>query len=322
MDTEKLLQNIFNLDHNTIKILFSSFKKRGSCMDKKQIEVLKSTIENVIPDGDSRANIAPRTFILTLIFSFFGDTKKNSLESLRLYMKTVSGIEVTRSAFWDRLARVRTVNYMKTLVYNLIQLSSATAFGNSELLTSLGVSQILILDSSVFSLWDGLSSRFKGTRTTASIKWHACFDAVTGENIWSKTTKGSTSDVKCFPDINTLYGKLIIFDVGYFDFTLFAAINTVGGFFLSRLKSNTNIIITKCVAGLAAKHEGTNLKKIPFKRKHGEIIELITTITTKTLSTDYRVIGFWNKDEKEYHWSITNLLVPAKSLYTLYRFRW
>ena len=103
---------------------------------------------------------------------------------------------------------------------------------------------------------------------------------------------------------------------------LFGPINTVEGFFLSRLKSNTNIIITKCVARLAAKHEGTNLKKIPFKRKHGEIIELITTITTKTLSTDYRVIGFWNKDEKESHWYITNLLVPAKSMYTLYRFRW
>ena len=73
MNTEKLLQNIFNLDHNTIKVLFSSFKKKGSFMDKKQIEVLKSTIENVIPDGDSRATIAPRTFILTLIFSFFGE---------------------------------------------------------------------------------------------------------------------------------------------------------------------------------------------------------------------------------------------------------
>ncbi len=211
---------------------------------------------------------------------------------------------------------------MKKVVFTLLKSTTAVILGTPELLTSLGVSQILILDSSLFSLWDGLSGVSKGSRTTASTKWHACFDALTGENVWSKITKGSTSDVKCFPDIETLVGKLILFDLGYFDFTLFAAIDSVGGFFLSRIKSNINIVIDKCVAGLSARHEGTNLKKIPFKRKHGEIIELMTTIITNDISRAYRVIGFWNSDEKKYHWYITNLIVPARFMYTLYRFRW
>ncbi len=283
---------------------------------------MKTTINCVIPDTDSRAKIVPRVFILTLIFIFFGDTKKNSLDSLRLKIIDVTKTRISRSSFWDRLARKRTIDYMKEVVSTLIKGCTATMLGTPELLTCLGVSQILILDSSVFSLWDGLSGSLKGTRTTASTKWHACFDALTGQTFWSKITKGSTSDVKCFPDIKRLTGKLILIDLGYFDFTIFAEINAVGGFFLSRLKSNLNITITKCVAGLSAKHEGSNLKKIVFKRKHGEIIELITTIITKETSTMYRIIGFWNSDEKKYHWYITNLVVPARLIYTLYRFRW
>lgn len=257
-----------------------------------------------------------------MIFSFLGDTKKNSIDSLRLKLIKVTGIAISRSSFWDRLARKRNVDYMKNIVFGLLKSSTAVILGTPELLTSLRVSQILILDSSLFSLWDGLSGVSKGSRTTASTKWHACFDALTGENVWSKITKGSASDVKYFPDIETLTGKLILFDLGYFDFTLFAAIDSVGGFFLSRIKSNINIVIDKCVAGLSARHEGSNLKEIPFKRKHGEIIELMTTIMTNDISKAYRVIGFWNKDEKKYHWYITNLIVSARFMYTLYRFRW
>ena len=35
-----------------------------------------------------------------------------------------------------------------------------------------------------------------------------------------------------------------------------------------------------------------------------------------------RVIGFWNKNLHVYHWYTTNLTVPAKLIYSLYRLRW
>ena len=39
----------------------------------------------------------------------------------------------------------------------------------------------------------------------------------------------------------------------------------------------------------------------------------------------FRVIGFWNPIDKHYyhyHWYITNLAVPSKLIYPLYRLRW
>ena len=36
----------------------------------------------------------------------------------------------------------------------------------------------------------------------------------------------------------------------------------------------------------------------------------------------FRLIGFWNPANKCYHWYVTNLSVPAKLIYPLYRLRW
>jgi len=35
-----------------------------------------------------------------------------------------------------------------------------------------------------------------------------------------------------------------------------------------------------------------------------------------------RVLGFWNKTTKSYHWYVTNLSIPADLIYKLYRIRW
>jgi hypothetical protein len=35
-----------------------------------------------------------------------------------------------------------------------------------------------------------------------------------------------------------------------------------------------------------------------------------------------KVLGFWNKTSKSYHWYVTNLSIPADLIYPLYRIRW
>ncbi|MDM8561468.1 hypothetical protein [Candidatus Parabeggiatoa sp. HSG14] len=49
-------------------------------------------------------------------------------------------------------------------------------------------SKILVVDSTYFSLWEGAADEFPGTGTNAGIKWHACFDILTGELHWFELT--------------------------------------------------------------------------------------------------------------------------------------
>jgi hypothetical protein len=59
-----------------------------------------------------------------------------------------------------------------------------------------------------------------------------------------------------FPDVQSLKGKLIIFDLGYWDYGLLAQITSVGGFFLSRVRSSACIDVVKVVEGLPKRFEG------------------------------------------------------------------
>ena len=115
----------------------------------------------------------------------------------------------------------------------------------------------------------------------------------------------------------------MIVDLGYWDFNLFWEIKRVGGFFLSRIKANTVVYVTKIVHGkISQKYIGHSLLSIPFRRKRADILELgIEKICNKgTLAC--RAIGFWNPVAKNYHWYITNLTVAAHLIYPLYRLRW
>lgn len=120
-------------------------------------------------------------------------------------------------------------------------------------------------------------------------------------------------------------GKLVIVDLGYWDFNLLLAIKNIGGFFLSRIKSNTVVYIKEIVQGtISRKYLGASLLSVPINRKRGDILEvLIEKVCDKeTKETLYaRAIGFWNPCEKCYHWYITNLKVAAILIYPLYRRR-
>ena len=119
-----------------------------------------------------------------------------------------------------------------------------------------------------------------------------------------------------------LNGILIIFDLGYWDYSLLYAIEMAGGFFLSRLKSNAVIYIEEVVQGLPKKVAGKSLFSLNLKNKKGNIIDVFTTKIHQGKLLRYRVIGFWNPIEKKYHWYITNLVVAAYIIYPLYRLRW
>ena len=117
----------------------------------------------------------------------------------------------------------------------------------------------------------------------------------------------------------SLKNKLIIHDLGYWDFFILSKIEEAKGFFLSRVKKTACLTITKAISGIGKHNVGKDLLSIPFKRKSGNIIEAMVCLTN---SKEYRCIGFWNKKEKIYHWYINNLRCNRWLISPLYKLRW
>lgn len=285
------------------------------------LETLKQCFEGVIPCEDARTTIDPLSFIVCLVFCYLGDSKTFSLEAIRRFMKNMLDQNISRSAFWERLAGNRLKKYLQLVVAKLM--ASLTHSHNiaNQLLTQINVIGIWVHDSSSITLLPSAKNCFPGTFTNAGIKWHATFDILKGTLTWFQFTPTATHDRKCFPPLEMLKGILIIFDLGYWDYGLLYDIEKAGGFFLSRLRSDAVVYIDKVIQGLPETVIGKSLLSLKLRNK-GNIIEVMTTKFHNSHLLNYRVIGFWNPVEKVYHWYITNLVIAAYLIYPLYRLRW
>jgi len=287
------------------------------------LQTIRQVFEKIIPNQDGRTNINPFDFLVAFVFSFIGDTKILSIEGLRRNIFKYTGISISRSSFWERLSRKRHISFLELILSELMkQLSTPLLIGDS-ILKQLGVTEICLVDSTSIKLPSWASKFFPGTGSAAAIKWHTCINVFSGMLFWSQITSGRVHDRKCFPEIARLIGKLVIFDLGYWDYGLLQEIENAGSFYLSRLRSDAEIIIKEIVQGrLCKKFIGTSLLKVFGRTYRGEIIEVYCDHIGKESTLRLRVIGFWNPIELRYHWYVTNLKVVASAIYTLYRLRW
>jgi putative transposase len=263
-------------------------------------------------------------FIVHLIFNFFTDNKQSSLEGMRRALKAATEKSISKAAFWERLAGERLRKIMESLVAELIKNSIGSALSNHQILELLKISGIYIFDSSTIILKDLAKKHFPGAGDYSGIKWHNCFDLISGTTKWFKLSESRKHDSNFFPPLELLKGKLIIFDLGYFAYQLLADLHESGAYFLCRLKSNSLVFIEEIVTGFKAKDVGKSLLSVCKANKFkGDVIEANVKTTLKNNNVmRCRAIGFWNKSEKCYHWYLTNLQVEAKIIYPLYRLRW
>jgi putative transposase len=294
-----------------------------------ELSVLKQCLD-VVPESDPRAEIQPRELISALALSFLKHGDRRSLESLRDGVHAICGKRIARSSFWQRMAARRLRKFLEAVIARLMaRLNQGFSIG-TKLLEQLGVSGVLLVDSSSSTLPDGAEFTFPAPRsntTPASIKLHVCLDLLRGTLHWFETSPAKEHDRGHFPKIPSLRGKLVIFDLGYWDFDLLASIARFGGFFLSRLKSNTRVLVVRVIDGLPKRDlPGTWLLDHRLKAgKNGakRIVEVMGDFLDGNRQVfEARVIGFWNPAEKQYHWYVTNLKVAAALIYPLYRIRW
>jgi hypothetical protein len=280
-----------------------------------------------VPNSDTRAKIGTGSLIAVLVFFFRRDRHGRTLESLRKLVQEQFKTNLSRGGFWERLAAKKLRNTLEALACSMVQAISHRLSVSDGLLKTLGVSSILLLDSSSSTLPKAAKTAFPAPRNNvapASVKLHLCFDIIKGAVDWFNITEATSHDRNSFPDVKSLKGKLIIFDLGYWDYCLLAQIIGVGGFLLSRVKSSACIDVIKVIEGLPKHFEGRgDLFDRRFPAHHSKIIEIIGSFSQNYKPVfEARVIGFWSPIGKQYHWYVTNLAAPAKLIYPLYRLRW
>ena len=191
--------------------------------------LLKSKLRSALNSSDRRAKIQDSDFIIGLMQAVAKAKGNFSLSQLHQNTCLFLGLKIGKSAFNERLS---TASLVKNLQMTLAVLMSLVVGDNAKagaLLMKVGVTEIIGIDASMVSLWDGLSGHFKGTFMTAAIKLHMAINLVSGGVKWFNITSGSTHNSKRFPGI--LSGSLYIFDLGYWSGKLLQKISGDGGFF-------------------------------------------------------------------------------------------
>lgn len=281
---------------------------------------------DTVPNKDSRAKVGTGHLIALLVFFFKRDRDKKSIDNLRRLAEVQFNTHFSRGGFWERLATKKLRDTIEVLACSMIQALSRQLSISKELLGLLGVSAILLIDSTSSSLPKSAKRMFPAPRNNvapAAVKLHMCFDLFRGAVDWFNITEATSHDRNSFPDLKSLKGKLIIFDLGYWDYSLLAQIMEVRAFFLTRVKTSASIKIIEVVSGLPKNFQGWSLFDRRFPDNHKKIIEVIGEFAQNSKPLfQARIIGFWNSKNKRYHWYVTNLSAPAQIIYPLYRLRW
>jgi hypothetical protein len=114
------------------------------------LKKLKQCFSKIIPDTDSRTKISPLAFVIGFVFSYLGDTRKNSLDAICRNLKNLTQQNISRSSFCSILSRKRLTKFLKLAITELLKQFGTSIIGGGNLLERLNVTGILVIDSSYF----------------------------------------------------------------------------------------------------------------------------------------------------------------------------
>lgn len=81
------------------------------------------------------------------------------MDAIRRNLKNLTGQDISRSSFWERLARKRLTKFLRLVITELLKQLGVSIIDGGNLLEKLNVTEILVIDSSYFTLWDGAKKK-------------------------------------------------------------------------------------------------------------------------------------------------------------------
>lgn len=280
--------------------------------------------------------IEPYLFFWNLVLGF-GVQLQRTLESLRRGYGEMTGIELSQSAWHDRF-NPETVTFLRACVK--LALRQMAGESNRTLSSKMKwVEDILIQDSSVVRLSASLMNKFPATRSrknAAGLKVSMLVSAI------ASSPQKVTIHGERFPETKTLKigpwvkNKLLLIDLGFFKYQMFARIQENGGYFLTRLKNNANPLFLsthRTHRGNAIELEGKRWKDVKGKLKRSILDAEVEVSFSRRVyngkkskdAKSFRLVATYNIEAKKYHVYFTNIpieMLCAEDVAELYRVRW
>jgi IS4 transposase len=280
-----------------------------------------------------RVRIYELVWVLVLGFAI---GRKRTLAALRRSYERETGQTIEESSFYQRFSPG-----LARLFKKLLARAFEECFGVARGLKGpLAVFRDVILtDSTVIRLHDLLEKRFPACRTNhtkAALKAHTIM-SVRGVGEQSiKVTAEREHDGPVFRVGPWVRDHLLLFDLGYFRYQLFACIGRNGGYFLTRLKGNadpTIVAVNRVHRGRAISLVGERLRDVVSRmQRHVLDVEVEVRFPRRRYggrvhrdTQRLRVVGLLNRETGEYHLYVTNVppeKLAAEDIGVVYSLRW
>ncbi len=308
---------------------------------------LRRTIKSAFPDSwlqktarqvgfvRRQRTINPATFFWTLVLGFSAGAER-TISSFRRAYEQAAKVKLAPSSFYKRFNE-RLVEFLKAAALKALEDFAAASSDVHERLKRF--KDVMLIDSTIINLHDALSEDFRGCRTNTALAAAKLYAVMSVRGKGGSTVKLFSERV---PEQHTVSvgpwvaNRLLIFDKGYYCYTLFGKIRSNAGYFLTRLKDHCNPTILKVHSALRGEStalEGRGLQSV-VKDLQGEIFDAEIEVEFKRLvgkkrrkrtRASYRLIGLYDVEESKYHFYITNVpaeRLAAKDVYNVYRVRW
>jgi putative transposase len=266
----------------------------------------------------------------------FGVGRERTLAGLRREYQKASGQTVEESSFYDRF----TQQFARMLRDAVGVALGSLSEGARSLQGPLAAFRAVVMtDSTVLHLRDLLAGAFPACRTNctkAALKMHAVISVGGAGRQSVRITGERVSDGPVFKVGRWVRDHLLLFDLGYFRYQLFACITRNGGYFVSRLKGNANpriVAVNRTHRGRAVPAVGERLRAV-IDRMQREILDVTVEVSFPRRryggrvhrdTQRLRVVGVRDAATGHYHLYVTNVpleKLAAEDIQAVYAARW
>jgi len=266
----------------------------------------------------------------------FGVGKERTIASLRRGYEKSTGQRIEESSFYDRFNAGFAAMLKDAAGRALTELNGVGRRLRGPLE---GFRDVIMTDSTVIRLHDLLARQFPACRTNhtkAALKAHTILSVAGAGKTSIKVTAERAHDGPVFSVGPWVKDHLLLFDLGYYRYQLFACITGNGGYFLTRLKANANPTITalhRLHRGRAVPVVGEKLRDVA-DRLQREVLDVEVDVRFQRRVyggrarydvQSLRVVGIRDERTGEHHFYITNLPVEklaAEDIRATYALRW